>query len=197
MPVASRALLVGQCRRHSRGLQHERRDVREGRAANAWDRNQPDHGRVRGHARGRHPGSHRCSRTRSLRLVRWRSNSFACRWTRAGRFEVEVGRAALPNGLLTEASLDISDPPFPGFQLGGVTMLEIRPVDPPGPPLWNRYVTGWRKGTVTVAAVVTLRSSHSSPGRCSSCATSSSDRAGMRRQGHRPLGGAERLRCAP
>ena len=75
---------------------------------------------------------------------------------RAGRFEIEVGRAALPNGLLTEASLDISDPPFPGFQLGGVTMLEIRPVDPPGPPLWNRYVTGWRKGNVTVAAVVTF-----------------------------------------
>jgi hypothetical protein len=71
-----------------------------------------------------------------------------------GRFEVRLGEAALPNGLLTTATFDLVDPWPAGVTIieGGVR-LEVRSlVD--GRILWNVFEHGWRDGTEPVEAVL-------------------------------------------
>ena len=55
-----------------------------------------------------------------------------------GRYEVEVGRATLPNGYLTERSMSVVDRRPTGFWADSVR-LEVHPDDPDRPPVGSIY----------------------------------------------------------
>ena len=55
-----------------------------------------------------------------------------------GRYEVEVGRATLPNGYLTERSMSLVDRSPTGFWADSVR-LEVHPDDPDRPPVGSIY----------------------------------------------------------
>ena len=57
---------------------------------------------------------------------------------REGRYEVEIGRATLPNGYLSERSLRIVDPRPTAFWADSVR-LEVHPDDPDRPPVGSIY----------------------------------------------------------
>jgi hypothetical protein len=97
---------------------------------------------------------------RPLRLEAWDAPL-----DRVGRYEVEVGEAILPNGLLSEASFRLAPEHLGDLQVteDGIT-LEVRPMDPGLPPLWNLYETGWQEGTTTVRAVFVFEIVEFTPG---------------------------------
>jgi len=82
-----------------------------------------------------------------------------------GRYEVRLGEARLPNGILTAtdfalverwpAHVTIIDPQ-------GV-MLEIRSLEPDGKPFQNVYTHGWRPGVERVEAVLIFDVFHFDP----------------------------------
>ena len=69
-----------------------------------------------------------------------------------GPYQVSLGEAWLPNGLLTEADFELVDdwPPDITILDGGVS-LEVRA---DGRPIQNIYEHGWREGTELVEAVL-------------------------------------------
>jgi hypothetical protein len=71
-----------------------------------------------------------------------------------GRYEVPLGRAVLPNGVLTEASFGLRDLKTQALAVRDAVWLDVRPIDPDAPPFDNYYVRGWHKGTETVGVVV-------------------------------------------
>jgi hypothetical protein len=74
---------------------------------------------------------------------------------REGKFEISLGQAVLPNGILTEASFSLRDPLTQAVSMGdGGVWLDVRPVDSNAPPFDNYYQRGWHEGTDTVDAVV-------------------------------------------
>jgi hypothetical protein len=81
-----------------------------------------------------------------------------------GPFEVRLGEAALPNGLLTTATFDLVDPwPAGVTVIDGRVILEVRSlVD--GRSLRNVYEHGWRDGTEPVEAVLIFDVSRFEPG---------------------------------
>ena len=73
-----------------------------------------------------------------------------------GRYEVPIGRARLPNGILTTASFDLVEQwPAHVTIIGerGVFLM-IRSLEPDGQPFRNYYEHGWRPGTERVEAVL-------------------------------------------
>ena len=81
-----------------------------------------------------------------------------------GSYEVVLGEAWLPNGLLTTADFQLVDawPPDVTIIDGGVS-LEIRSqLD--GKPIWNIYEHGWREGVERVDAVLVFDVFHFEPG---------------------------------
>jgi hypothetical protein len=71
-----------------------------------------------------------------------------------GSFEVRIGEALLPNGLLTEATFEVQDTQPDDFQVADGVHLEVEPRNPDGPPLLNVYEAGWREGTRPVEAFI-------------------------------------------
>lgn len=73
-----------------------------------------------------------------------------------GRYEVPLGEARLPNGILTDASFALVDR-WPAHVTiisdDGVSMT-IRSLEPGGKPFQNYYTHGWRSGTERVEAVL-------------------------------------------
>jgi hypothetical protein len=75
-----------------------------------------------------------------------------------GRYRVEVGRATLPNGYLSERSMTIVDPQPTDFWADFV-QLEVRPDDPGRPPVGSIYrepLDGSEPVTVYVVFDVTM-----------------------------------------
>jgi hypothetical protein len=68
---------------------------------------------------------------------------------REGAWDVLVGEAVLPNGLLTDATLTLADPSPDDVFMQQPVWLDIRSVDD-GSRLSNIYEHGWREGTERV-----------------------------------------------
>lgn len=68
-----------------------------------------------------------------------------------GSYVVEVGRAVLPNGVLTAAHFQLADPKTQTFAVSeyGV-VLHVDSIDPAGRPFDNYYRHGWHRGTEEV-----------------------------------------------
>jgi len=81
-----------------------------------------------------------------------------------GTYEVDLGSAMLPNGILSLADIALADdaPTDLLIDANGVT-LQIVPADG-GAPLWNIYETGWHAGVVKVRATVTFNVTAFDPG---------------------------------
>jgi hypothetical protein len=68
---------------------------------------------------------------------------------REGRYDIPLGQAVLPNGILTEGSFTLADAHQTGYTLeDGVIALVV--AGPDGKPISNVYEQGWRDGTETV-----------------------------------------------
>jgi hypothetical protein len=83
--------------------------------------------------------------------------------TALGQQSIVVGRALLPNGLLRDSAIEITDPWPTDVHFSGGIFLEIRPVDG-SPPLANVYEHGWRPGVEEVEATLTFSVSWFKPG---------------------------------
>jgi hypothetical protein len=74
---------------------------------------------------------------------------------RVGPFEVVLGEASLPNGILTATSFEFADPwPSDVALADGTGFLEVRSLEPEGKPFDNYYMHGWGPGVERVEAVV-------------------------------------------
>ena len=72
-----------------------------------------------------------------------------------GAYEVRLGEASLPNGVLSAASFGFTDPWPLDVSLGqGVAWIDIRSLEPDGKPFQNYYLHGWRPGVERVEAVL-------------------------------------------
>jgi hypothetical protein len=82
-----------------------------------------------------------------------------------GPYEVRVGTARLPNGILTAADFALVAPWPTGVSIvdGGVR-LEIRSLDDGGKPITNIYEHGWHRGAERVEAVLVFTVLHFDPG---------------------------------
>jgi hypothetical protein len=79
----------------------------------------------------------------------------------AGAYEVSLGEARLPNGILTAADFALVERWPTGVSiLDGGVRLEIRSLDDGGTPIWNVYEHGWRPGTERVEAVLVFNVAH-------------------------------------
>jgi hypothetical protein len=56
-----------------------------------------------------------------------------------GHYEIEVGAAGLPDGVLTESSATVADPRPTSFWIDNAISLVIRPLDPHRPPIGSVY----------------------------------------------------------
>ena len=80
-----------------------------------------------------------------------------------GSYDLSIGKAVLPNGLLTESSFSLVDPHQTGFVLdGGVIALVV--AGPDGKPIWNAYEQGWRDGVEVVDVSLRFTIEHHDPG---------------------------------
>jgi hypothetical protein len=76
--------------------------------------------------------------------------------TATGHLEIVVGRATLPNGILSDARFDLADPFTRAFTVEGGIRLEVRSLDPSRPPFENVHEHGWYPGTEDVEVVLVL-----------------------------------------
>lgn len=81
-----------------------------------------------------------------------------------GRYEIPLGRAVLPNGVLTEASFGLRDLKTQTLAVRDAVWLDVRPVDPGAPPFDNYYMRGWHKGTEAVNVVLVFEVMSFQPG---------------------------------
>jgi hypothetical protein len=81
-----------------------------------------------------------------------------------GDYQVRLGEATLPNGILTEASFGFADDWPPGVTISdGIVRLEVRSLEPDGKPFTNIHDHGWRAGTERVEAVLVFTVEHVDP----------------------------------
>ncbi len=82
-----------------------------------------------------------------------------------GHYEISVGEARLPNGILTAADFALVESWPTGVSIvdGGVG-LEIRSLDEGGKPIRNIYEHGWHAGSERVEAVLVFDVTHFDPG---------------------------------
>lgn len=71
-----------------------------------------------------------------------------------GQYEVPIGEARLPNGILTDADFALGEDWPAGVSILDGVRLEIRSLDDGGNPIRNIYEHGWRPGTERVQAVL-------------------------------------------
>jgi hypothetical protein len=76
--------------------------------------------------------------------------------TATGHLEIVVGRATLPNGILSDARFDLADRFTRAFIVEGGIRLEVRSLDPSRPPFDNVYEHGWYPGTEEVEVYLVL-----------------------------------------
>lgn len=70
-----------------------------------------------------------------------------------GRHEVSLGKASLPNGILTDASFAFEEGwPDDVALAGAFGWIEVRSLEPDGKPFDNYYLHGWREGVERVEA---------------------------------------------
>ena len=82
-----------------------------------------------------------------------------------GEYEVSLGDATLPNGILTEATFGFVDDWPPGVSISsGEVWLHVRSREPDGKLFDNYYNHGWRAGTERVEAVLVFTVDHVDPG---------------------------------
>ena len=82
-----------------------------------------------------------------------------------GSYEVELGNARLPNGILTEASFDWAEPWPTDVALADARgVLDVRSLEPDGKPFDNYYLHGWRPGVERVRVVLTFEVVWHQPG---------------------------------
>lgn len=73
-----------------------------------------------------------------------------------GPYEVGLGEALLPNGILTTLDFALVDDWPPGVTILEGVGLEIRSLGAGGEPIRNIYEHGWREGTERVVAILTF-----------------------------------------
>ncbi len=72
-----------------------------------------------------------------------------------GAYEVSLGKASLPNGIVSEASFAFADTWPTDISLeGGEAHIDLRSLEPDGKPFQNYYEHGWRHGVERVEAVL-------------------------------------------
>lgn len=82
-----------------------------------------------------------------------------------GEYQVRLGEATLPNGILTEASFDFMDDWPPDVTISDSDVwLEVRSLEPDGKPFDNIHTHGWRAGTERVEAVLVFTVQRVDPG---------------------------------
>ena len=82
-----------------------------------------------------------------------------------GDYEVKLGEAQLPNGLLSQADVALVDDWPPGVTiLSGDIGVRIRSLEPDGLPFVNIFEHGWRPGTERVEAVLVFHVDRFEPG---------------------------------
>jgi hypothetical protein len=73
----------------------------------------------------------------------------------AGPYEVSLGKASIPNGVVSVASFGFVDPwPADVSLEDGAAQIELRSLEPDGKPFQNYYEHGWRPGVERVSAVL-------------------------------------------
>ncbi|MEO5964308.1 MAG: hypothetical protein ABIR11_02490 [Candidatus Limnocylindrales bacterium] len=82
-----------------------------------------------------------------------------------GHYEIPVGMAVLPNGVLTEGSFGLANPHQDGFILLSEGAMSLVVAGPDGQPIWNVYEQGWREGTETVDVTLVFDVESTEPGR--------------------------------
>jgi len=82
-----------------------------------------------------------------------------------GDYDVRLGEARLPNGLLSVGRFDFVDPwpPDVTILLGGARLV-VRSLEPDGRAFGNVYEHGWREGTERVAAFLLFHVDRFDPG---------------------------------
>lgn len=83
--------------------------------------------------------------------------------TTTGHHEVEVGRAVLPHGYVTEASFSLANDAPPGLLLSGPLRLELRSTVPGRPPFGNVYQRGIFPGVEDARVVLVFDVAQTSP----------------------------------
>ena len=74
-----------------------------------------------------------------------------------GRQEVSLGKASLPNGILTEAWFEFDETwPDDVALAEGLGLIEVRSLEPDGKPFDNYYLHGWRQGIERVEVFLVL-----------------------------------------
>jgi hypothetical protein len=72
-----------------------------------------------------------------------------------GAYQVSLGQASIPNGVVSVASFEFADTwPADVSLEGGVAQIELRSLEPGGKPFQNYYQHGWRPGVERVEAVL-------------------------------------------
>jgi len=82
----------------------------------------------------------------------------------SGKYEVPIGEARVPNGILTDADFALVDDWPAGVSILDGVGLEIRSLDDGGTPIRNIYEHGWRPGTERVQAVLVFDVADFDPG---------------------------------
>ncbi len=84
--------------------------------------------------------------------------------TATGHLEIDVGRAILPNGILSDARFSLADPSTRAFAVASGVHLQVRSLDPSRPPFFNVYEHGWYPGTEAVEVFLVLDVTSVTPG---------------------------------
>jgi hypothetical protein len=75
-----------------------------------------------------------------------------------GAYEVSLGNASIPNGVVSVASFAFADTwPADVSLEGGTANIELRSLEPGGKPFQNYYEHGWRPGVERVDVVLAFR----------------------------------------
>lgn len=82
-----------------------------------------------------------------------------------GAYEVRLGEALLPNGLVSVGSFAFGeDWPLDVSLKDGIASIRLRSLEPDGKPFDNYYVHGWRPGVERVEALLVFEILWSEPG---------------------------------
>ena len=84
--------------------------------------------------------------------------------TALGPQEILVGRATLPNGILSDARFSLADPFTRAFTVRDGVALVVRSLDPARPPFDNIYTHGWYPGAEEVEAYLVFDTTTITPG---------------------------------
>ena len=75
-----------------------------------------------------------------------------------GDYEVSLGKASIPNGVVSAVSFGFADAWPTDISLeDGVAQIELRSLEPDGKPFQNYYDHGWRRGAERVEAFLAFR----------------------------------------